>query len=201
MTDIKLKLAKVGSQFTVKANLGTAGTNLYQSLHHATLDSSSYLHPIKGYIDSITNVFDNPLVKKEIRSGGLSSSMQKLVWKKLCEQHPEIADNVVVKERMKRIIKHYGKEEQTAMAENEHPAYGAGSLDNSSTPVARISANPISEIGHQEDTLRQTASTTGFSTPNTNVSSSIADLQRRKLGGTSSVASSKSFKPIIPLLK
>ncbi|MDO8499069.1 MAG: hypothetical protein Q7S66_00180 [bacterium] len=116
-----LPLPLAGHKFTVKKNAGPIHTNLYHSLHAATLHGSSVLHPVKEYIDTITAAFDDPMVKRKIRAGGLDASMQKVVWKKIKKAAPEVAESskVMVKDRIKRIIKHFGK--TAGGAENSEP--------------------------------------------------------------------------------
>jgi len=200
MTDTKLPLAAAGSHFTVKAGAGPATHNFNKSLHLATLQSSSYLHPVKQYIDSITSVFDNPTVKKEIKEGGLSASMQKVVWNKIREKHPEITDNVLAKDRIKKIIQHYGKDRgatqtptATKVGPRQPPAISA--------PSASISANPISEDAHREAAHNLTSANSITSVQTSHISTGIADLQKKRLGSPPTLGPSKMSKPIIPLMK
>ncbi len=101
-------------KFTAKAGAGPRSSNLATSLHHLTNSGSNVLHPLKEHVGAITKIFDKDFIKRKIRSGGLNTNEQKIVFRKIMAEDKEIANNTLVKNTVKKMIAHFGHNTTTA---------------------------------------------------------------------------------------
>ena len=118
MDDATLKkiLPTADSKFFVKKGQGTVGHNLASALHLHSLSNSNPLHAIKEETGLIEKVFENDLVKRQIRGGGLDEGMQTLLLKKIIREKPDLMRNELKKNIIKKIIKHFGKNKGAIVA-------------------------------------------------------------------------------------
>src|SRR3989339_100128 len=118
MDDATLKkiLPVVDKKFTVKRGLGTAQHNLASALHLQSLSSSNPLHAVKDDIGLIEKVFENDLVKRQVRGGGLDEGMQKILFRRIMNEKPDLLRSELKKNIIRKIIKHFGKNKGAIIA-------------------------------------------------------------------------------------
>jgi len=96
------------NKFTVLSGTGPRHSNFASSFKLASSASDSALHPLKKYDKTIIKSFNDQLVKKNIRRGGLSTTQQTKLFRKIIAKDEHLKNDIYAKKVLKnRLLKHF----------------------------------------------------------------------------------------------
>ncbi len=179
--------------FTAIRGTGPVEHNLETALHRASLSATNSLHPIQGHIKTISKAFDDQVVKRAIRAGGLSAMEQKTVFRKILKNDESVGKSELKKKLVRQVISHFGKTsgEESKAKPVHHVVYAAQPVTShsagSASSLANKSSGSIANSGHSVSTMSSTAKHV----------SSISQLVNTKKTGTAITAAPD--KPTISL--
>ena len=103
-----MPLPKNFNRFTVLSGAGPRSNNLASSFKLASNSKSSELHPLKRYNKTIIKSFNDPLVKRNIRRGGLSTKQQLKLFRKIVAKEEHLKTDMYAKKVLKNnLLKHF----------------------------------------------------------------------------------------------
>lgn len=104
----QMPLPKDFNKFTVARGTGPSHSNLASSLSRATSSGAGALHPLKKYNKTILKGFNNQLVKRNIRRGGLSTTQQTKLYRKMVNENEHLKNDIYAKKVLKtKLLKHF----------------------------------------------------------------------------------------------